>query len=134
MENKIIYGVLGILSLIVATMGGTLYLTESQLENAFICSVNENIVLGVTRLSSTSKTAYWIDELGEQKSKVCRNGLWLDLRQYAKDNNIELNILLQNINDVEGSVEIISDFSNSVEGIHEGTKWECIPGRCVRTG
>lgn len=129
MENKIIYGVLGILSVIVATMGGTLYLTESQLSSAFVCSMNENIVLGVTRLSSTSKTAYWIDELGEEKSKVCRNGLWLDLREYAKDNNIKLNILLQNINYVE-DIEVISDFSNSVEG----TKWECIPGRCVRTG
>lgn len=126
MENKIIYGVLGILSLIVATMGGTLYLTESQLENAFICSMNENIALGVTRLSSTSKTVYWIDGSGEEKAKVCRNGLWLDLRQYAKDNNIELNILLQNINDVE----VVSDFSNSVEGI----KWKCSPDKCVRTG
>lgn len=123
MENKITYGLLGILSLIVAALGGTVFLTEDQLENAYVCSVNQNVVLGIDRLSSTSKTAYWYDELGEQKSKVCRNGFWLDLRQYAKDNNIELNILLQELNEKP----ILE-----VPVVVEGTKWLCSPERCVR--
>ena len=94
-NQKITYGLIGLLSLIVATMGGSTFLIEDQLDNAVICSVNQNIVIAES-LSSTGKTAYWYDDLGERKSKVCRNGLWLDLRQYASDNNLELNILLQN--------------------------------------
>ena len=97
MENnqKITYGMIGLLTVLVAAMGGTQFLTEDQLDNAVICSANQNIVI-MDHLSSTSKTAYWYDYLGDRKSKVCRGGLWLDLRQYAKDNNLDLNILLQN--------------------------------------
>ena len=94
-NQKITYGMIGLLTVLVAAMGGTQFLTEDQLDNAVICSVNQNIVI-MDHLSSTSKTAYWFNDLGEQKSKVCRGGLWLDLRQYASDNNLELNILLQN--------------------------------------
>lgn len=122
MENKRIYGILGVLSLVVAAMGGSMFLTEDQLDNAFVCSINENVLLGVDHLSSTYKTAYWFEN-DVQKSKVCRGGFWLDLKQYAKDNNIELNILLQNTN--EQSIESIS---NSVEGI----KWKCSSESCVK--
>ncbi len=122
-DTKITYGLLGILSLIVVAMGGNIYLTEDQLDDAYICSVNENVVLGIDRLSSTSKTAYWFDDLGEQQSKVCRNGFWLDLRQYAKDNNIELNILLQDINE-----EVPEVIVHSIEG----TKFKCSPEECIK--
>jgi hypothetical protein len=38
MENnqKINYGILGILSLIVATLGGSMYLTPDQLDHAYV--------------------------------------------------------------------------------------------------
>ena len=120
MENKITYGLLGILSLIVAALGGTVFLTEDQLDNAYICSMNLNVVLGIDRLSSTSKTAYWFDEFGEQQSKVCRNGFWLDLRQYAEDNNLELNILLQELNQEP-------EISSSAERI----EWDCSTIRSI---
>ena len=94
MENKIVYGSIGILSLIVAALGGTIFLTEDQLDNAYICSVNQNIVIA-DHLSSTSKTAYWVDDEGLDRSQVCRLGYWLDLKQYASDNQLDLNILLQ---------------------------------------
>ena len=94
MENKITYGVIGILSLIVAALGGTVFLSEDQLDNAFICSINQNIVIA-DHLSSSTKTAYWIDELGEDQSQVCRLGYWLPLVQYAEDNQLDINILLQ---------------------------------------
>jgi len=97
MENnqKITYGLIGLLSLIVATMGGSMILTPDQLDHAYICSVNQNVIIA-DHLSSTAKTAYWIDENHIEKSKVCTNGLWLNLKQYAKDNNLDINILLQN--------------------------------------
>jgi len=97
-QQKITYGLIGVLGLIVASMGGSTFLTEDQLDNAYICSVNDNIIIA-DHLSSTAKTAYWIDEEGATKRKVCRNGFWLNLKQYAKDNNLDLNILLQNLNE-----------------------------------
>ena len=96
-NQKITYGMIGILSLIVAALGGNVFLTEDQLDNAYICSINQEVVIA-DHLSSTSKTAYWIDENSVEQSKVCRNGLWLNLKQYAKDNDLDINILLQNIN------------------------------------
>ena len=107
-NQKITYGMIGLLTVLVAAMGGTQFLTEDQLDNAVICSVNQNIVI-MDHLSSTSKTAYWYNDLGERESKVCRGGLWLDLRQYAKDNNLDLNILLQEgLNEEIEPVEIPS--------------------------
>ena len=93
-NQKITYGLIGLLSLIVASMGGTMLLTPDQLDNAFICTTNQNVVIA-DHLSSTSKTAYWTDELNLNRSKVCTNGLWLNLKLYAKDNNLDINILLQ---------------------------------------
>ena len=121
-NQKITYGLIGILSLIVATLGGNVFLTEDQLDNAVICSVNQNIVI-MDHLSSTSKTAYWYNELGEQQSKVCRGGLWLDLRQYAKDNDLDLNILLQ-----EGLNEEITP---STVRSGSGGSYRCDSEKCV---
>ena len=97
--NKITYGIIGFLSLIVAGLGGTIYLSEDQFDNAYICSINQEIVIA-ENLSSTAKTAYWIEE-NVLKSKVCRNGYWLPLKQYVKDNNIDINILLKQLNKEE---------------------------------
>jgi len=117
-------GLIGILSLLIA--GGIYFIDDDQLSSAYICSVNQNVVLGIDRLSSTLKTAYWYDESGEQKSKVCRNGFWLDLRQYADDNNLELNVLLQDLN--SEPVIIVKEIPVPAEGI----KWICSPESCVR--
>ena len=126
-NQKITYGLIGLLSLIVATMGGTVFLTEDQLDNAYICSVNQNIVI-MDHLSSTSKTAYWYNDLGERESKVCRGGLWLDLQQYAKDNNLDLNILLQ-----EGLNEELTPVEDQPQTISSGVggTYRCDKDKCV---
>ena len=98
------WGAIGILSLIVMALGGSIYLTPDQLDHAFICSTNQKIVIA-ERLSSTAKTAYWFEDSVE-KSSVCTNGLWLNLKQYAKDNNLDINILLNNINEEVPSSEL----------------------------
>jgi len=90
MDKKI--GIIGVLSMIVLALGGNIALTDDQLDKAYICSVNDKIVIA-ERLSSTTKTAYWIEE-GIERSKVCRSGFWLPLKQYAKDNNLDLNIVM----------------------------------------
>jgi hypothetical protein len=88
MNKEINYGAIGLLSIIVLAMGGTIMLSPEELDNAYICSVNQHVVIA-ERLSDTHKTAYFNDE-----SKVCRNGEWLPLKQYAKDNNIDINVLI----------------------------------------
>ena len=124
-NQKITYGLIGLLTVLVAAMGGTQFLTEDQLDNAVICTVNQNIVI-MDHLSSTSKTAYWYDDLGERKSKVCRGGLWLDLRQYAKDNSLDLNILLQ-----EGLNEEQTPLGNRTAPSPSGGSYSCNSEKCV---
>jgi hypothetical protein len=102
-NQKVTYGLIGILTLFIAALGGNVYLSEDQLAHAYICSVNQNVVIA-DHLSSTGKTAYWYDEANVSRSKICTNGLWLPLKQYAKDNGLELNILLQNVNKEESAI------------------------------
>jgi len=119
-NQKITYGMIGILSLIVATMGGTIFLTEDQLDNAYICSVNQEVVIA-DHLSSTAKTAYWLDENSVEQSKVCRNGFWLNLKQYAKDNDLDLNVLLKNLN---------IDSNSNIPDPAKGLQYICDQEKC----
>lgn len=96
-HQKIQYGAIGILALLVAALGGTIYLTPDQLDHAYICSVSQSVVIA-DHLSSTSKTAYWTDDSGTAISKTCTNGIWTSLKKYAADNNLSINVLLQNLN------------------------------------
>ena len=116
-QSKVQWGAIGLLTLIVAALGGTVFLTPDQLDNAYICSVSKSVVIA-DHLSSTAKTAYWTEE-GIEKSKVCTNGVWLNLKQYAKDNNIDINILLQ-------------DFNNEAVSSQEvvGTQYRCDSQKC----
>ena len=120
MGTKITYGMIGILSLIVAALGGTIFLTEDQLEDSYICSINQNIVIA-DRLSSTEKTAYWTDEDGGTKSKVCRNGYWLNLKQYAEDNDLDINVLLQ-----DNFIDVSKTLINVI-------KYKCDSTKCIET-
>ena len=121
------YGVVGTILLLLVSAVGGLYLNPGQLDNSFICSVNENVVLGVDHLSSTAKTVYWIDKDGDEQSKVCRNGYWLDLISYAEDHNLELNVLLQNVN--EDTKTIV--YEATYEKV-KGTRYSCSSGGCVK--
>ena len=82
------------IAMLVMALGGNYYLTDEQLENAYICSVNEKIIIA-DYLSSTRKTAYIDYGINGTISKVCRNGFWFDLKQYAIDNDIDLNKVIQ---------------------------------------
>src|SRR3990167_6960376 len=122
-----------LLSFIVLALGGSLYLTPDELDHAYICSVNQDVVIA-ERLSSTLKTAYWTNELNVTKSKVCTNGIWMNLKQYAKDNNLEINILLENLNQEETPIdetptnipsEINMDWGNTIQ-------YKCDVEKCTR--
>jgi len=115
-NQKITYGIIGILSVIVSILGGTIYLTEDQLNNAYICTSNQNVVIS-DHLSSTFKTAYWTEN-NITKSKSCTNGIWENLKQYANENNITINVLL---NQEPTEIQIPS-----------GTKYLCNQINCTR--
>ena len=127
-NQKITYGAIGLLTLLVAALGGSIYLTPDQLDHAYICTANQNVIIA-DHLSSTQKTAYWTDESGIDKSKVCTNGLWTGLKQYAKDNNIAINVLLQNVNQEPEATAPIQDQGSAPA---YGTKYSCNDEKCVR--
>lgn len=77
MDNKIAYGSIGLLSLLLV-FGGTMVLTQEQMNNAYVCSTNQQVYV-FDHLSSTSKTGYWIEN-GLQKSVTCRNGIFTKLK------------------------------------------------------
>lgn len=122
MENnqKITYGILGVLTLVIAAFGGSMYLTEDELDHAYVCSVNENVGF-FDRLSSTSKTGYYVDENGDNKRKVCTNGEWIPLREYAEARGITIDQLLQ-----PKEIEVQNNYTGSA------VKYRCNQKECVR--
>lgn len=86
-STKILSGVLGLVVLL-AGLGGTIYLTTDEYDNAYVCTSSEKV--GVfERLSSTGKTGYYTDSSGNQKYAVCTNGVWVHLSPYAQEKGLE---------------------------------------------
>lgn len=84
-DNKKTYGIIAILSMLLG-FGGNMIISD---DNTYVCTTNENI--GVfERLSSTQKTGYWTEN-GTEQSSVCRNGYWITIKEYAKNQGINLN-------------------------------------------
>lgn len=88
MENKTIYGIIGIL--ILAT-GGTGIYTLLQMQedpNLYICSIT-NATGRFESLSSSNKTGYWyVDTV--RKQATCTGGYWLRPEAWASLNNISM--------------------------------------------
>ena len=93
MNDKLAYGLIGTLLLLVG-FGGSQLLTQGQLDNAYVCTTNENVAI-FQRLSSTMKTGYYLDEDGVEQSIVCRNGFWVSLKEYATSKGVTIDSLLQ---------------------------------------
>jgi hypothetical protein len=96
--QKAQWGMIGLLSILLTGIGANTMFTSDQLDNAYVCTINQEVGI-FNHLSSTMKTGYWLDENEILQSKVCRNGFWVGLKQYAKDNNIDINTILNGIND-----------------------------------
>ena len=91
MDTKILAGIIGVIWLLVG-WGGTVVLSQDQITNSYVCSNNGNVGI-FDRLSSTAKSGYYKDESGTELQKICRDGYWKPLEQYAKESGIELNKL-----------------------------------------
>lgn len=93
MAENIQKGIIGILALLIG-FGGSMFLTQSQIDSAYICTANENIGF-FDSFSSTMKTGYWSDNLGDH-SAVCRGGEWVKLTSYASEQGVDPSIFLRN--------------------------------------
>ncbi|MFA6462390.1 MAG: hypothetical protein WCV90_09080 [Candidatus Woesearchaeota archaeon] len=104
-NQKITYGLIGFLTVVMAAFGGTVYLSPDQLDHAYVCSVTESVAF-FDKLSSTFKTGYYTDDQGAVKSIVCKNGTWISLKSYAASKGVSIDSLLQKNNDVQTSSQL----------------------------
>ena len=124
-NQKITYGILGILSLVIAAFGGSMLLTPDQLDHAYVCSVNENVGF-FDRLSSTEKTGYYVNENNESKQSVCTNGKWIKLKDYAATKGVSIDSLLQKSNEQITITPQTIPYSSSGRYLCDQTKCEAI--------
>lgn len=89
----------GLVCLVTALLAisGTVTLTQEEVDSAYYCPFTEQIAI-FSRLSSSMKTGYYMEN-GEERSIPCKEGRvyesWVSLSQYAEDNNIPIEDLLQ---------------------------------------
>ncbi len=119
--DKSLAGIIGTLLLLVG-FGGNALISEDLIDKAYVCTINEN--LGIfDRLSPTMKSGYYIDQFGDEKRKVCTNGFWVPLKQYAKDKGIDPMTFLKQNTAAEPANYMVPN-SASV--------YKCSPKECVR--
>lgn len=105
-------GIIGLVA-ILAGFGGSMYLTHDQLNHAYVCSTNQEVGI-FDRLSSTMKTGYWMEN-NIEKSKVCKNGNWIKLKDYAEQNNISISTILNQIPGIESGGNSARSYSCNYE-------------------
>lgn len=114
MTNKLLAGLIGILTLL-AGLGGGVKLSEDDFDRAYVCPLTEQVAV-LDRLSSTGKTGYYKED-NIEKQLQCRSGTifdaWIPLKQYAE---------MKNIN----PVDLIR-----LSGMPSGKIWECDLNDCV---
>ena len=93
MEKKqIAKGTLGVLALVSIVLA-TMYLTPEQIQNSYFCTATEEIGVFYGGISGTALTAY---PYKENRSGFVRcikgemRGVWIPLKDYAKENNISI--------------------------------------------
>lgn len=95
-NEKITVGVICFLTML-AGFGGNMYLSKDKIDNTYICELTEEIGI-FDRISSSKKTGYYINELGDEKGVRCQKnrvyGTWIPIKEYADEMNIDINELL----------------------------------------
>ena len=124
-KDKAISGLVGLI-LILAGFGGNALLTESEYQNAYVCSVTEELGIFAGGISGTSYTGYpHIEDRTEPvrcKASDGTKGIWIDLVTYAKSKGVDpLSFIIQAKSDSD-------DYTPS----RIGTQYSCSPEGCVR--
>jgi len=96
--DKTKVGLIGLITLL-GVLGGNIYLSQDQLDNAYYCTATEEIGIFYGGISSTGLTAYPYEENRSgyvrcQKAGI--KGVWIPLQEYAKENNIEIFKIINN--------------------------------------
>lgn len=127
MDNKILTGIIGLLCILAGGFGGSQLLTENELNNAYVCTVTEEVGIFWGGISGTMYRGY--PNIENYKGyKDCKNeqsvkGVWIDLTTYARDNGINpLSLIQTQIEQPNNNIE-----SNS-------GNWKCYAnqGGCVK--
>jgi hypothetical protein len=98
MGENLVYGIIGVIA-ILAGFGGSQLIDEDSLDHTYVCNITEQV--GVfSRMSSTMKTGYYPDPANPalEKSKVCTNGKWIKLSDYAAMKGVDpMTFLVQEV-------------------------------------
>jgi len=93
MENKIKYGIVGLISLLVA-FGGYITLTQEELDNAYYCPSTGEWGVFYGGISGTGLTAYPYSE-NRTDYERCINSKWVKLTDYAEELGLDSSELMQ---------------------------------------
>lgn len=132
-KKTTVKGIIGLL-LVLGGLGGGIFLTEDQFNNAYVCPLNENV--GVFhRLSASEKTGYYYDTEGIEKRIACKEGRtyqpWESLKEYAENKGINpLSFLIQNTPEQETPEQETPEPPDIPPA--EGKKWICSIQNCTR--
>ena len=107
-------GIIGLLLVVT----GTMYFTPEQLDNTYYCTATEQVGIFYGGISATGLTAYPYKEnrSNYERCKNIDNGVWIKLKDYADEQNISIELLL-NINQVN---------KNQVSINYNNKKYECV--------
>lgn len=120
MENKNI-GIVGLISLL-TVFGGSIILTQEQLDNSFYCTASEEFGIFYGGISNTGLTAY---PYSENRSNYirCQNsgikGTWISLEDYANELGISPEEFLMQPKSEPSNKEITINYPN-------GNSYECM--------
>lgn len=93
METKTIAGIFAVIGLLLG-FGGTIALSGDVIDNTYVCTNNGNVG-SFDKLSSTGVTGYYKNEFGDTKGKQCRTVGWTPIKDYAVDNGVSIETLLE---------------------------------------
>lgn len=123
-KDKAIAGLIGAI-LLLAGFGGNALLTENEYQNAFVCSVTEELGVFAGGISGTGYTGYPnVEDRTEPvrcKTGDGTKGVWIDLETYAESKGVDPLIFL-----------IKENSESSYVSDREGLQYSCSPGGCVK--
>jgi len=130
-DNKIVTGIIAMI-LIALGLGSGSLMTENQFEDAYVCTSNDKPAYctgnpsHLKPLSTTAKSCYYVNDLGESKYKRCIGGFFQPLSEYAEIRDIDKNaFILGDIN--EGTTDDMFPETKRYVGIKE---YLCTPEGC----
>ena len=93
MENKIKYGIIGLISLLVG-FGGYMTMTQGELDNSYYCPSSGEFGVFYGGISSTGLTAYPYAE-NKTDYERCTGSKWVLLKEYADEMNVTIGQVIE---------------------------------------